>query len=233
MALFAKILWRGAVDKDSATQFIALVGIVKKKGGTPFRFVLGRHTISYDEPGKAKIEMIRIKAALIEKYIKRFWPQGLKEGSAFIDCESSLWQKTNSWLYAVVVRSWWHTCAEKKYVRVCNPRKKRKKPFRSKEERKQISLIQEARVREELYLRKLKNELPILQRRLRSLEDLKVVPGHVFVSRENSAEYTALRREIANLNSTIACATQERPKINPASLRPIGRIFGGVRRVLA
>ena len=230
MALFARIVWRGAVDSGSHIQFIALVEIVKKKGGTPVCFVLGRHTMSCDEPEKGKNEMIRIKTKLIGKYIKRFWPQGMKEGSAFFDCESGLWQKTNPWLYIVVVESWYNY-AQEKYVRVYKPRKKRKKPFRTEEEKKQASLIQEARVREALYLRELRNELSNLRLRLESLEEYDVVPGHVFVKKENSAEYGFICRKLEKLRRAIECAAWERPKIALEFLKPIPRIAGSLRLV--
>jgi uncharacterized protein YeaO (DUF488 family) len=231
MALFARILWRGAVDSGSQIQFISLVELVKKKGGIPICFVLGRHTMSCDESEKkGKNEMIRIKAKLIGKYITRFWPHGIKEGSVFFDCESDLWQKTTSWLYAVVVESW-YVSSQERYVKVGRSRQRKKKLLRTEEEQKQADLIQEARVREALYLCELKNELSNLRLRLESLEAYDVVPGHVFVKKENSEEYGFICRKVEKISRAITHATWERSETDSEFLKPIPRIRGSLRLI--
>lgn len=234
MALFARILWRGALDSGSQVQFIALVELVKKKGGVtkkggaPIGFVLCRHTMPCDESDEGKNEMIRIRAKLIGKYVKRFWPQGMKEGSVFLDCESDFWQKTTPWLYTVVVESWYNYSQEI-YVKVGRSRQRKKKSPRTEEEQKQAVLIQEARVREAQYLRELRNEVSGLRLRLESLEDYETILGHVFVKKEHSVEYGFIRRKIEKLSRAIACATWERPEIEPEFLKPMPRIRGSLR----
>jgi|CXWL01.1.fsa_nt_gi hypothetical protein len=230
MALFARIVWRGAVDSGSQTQFISLVELMKKKGGAPICFVLGRHTMSCDESEKkGKNEMIRIKAKLIGKYVKRFWPQGMKEGGAFLDCESGFWQKTTAWLYDAIVVESWYVSSQERYVKVGRSRQRKKKLLRTGEEKKQAVLVQEARVREAQYLCELKNEVSRLRSRLESLEDYEMIPGHVFVKKENSAEYGFICRKIEKLNRAIVCATWERPEIDSEFLKPMPRIRGSLR----
>lgn len=228
MALFARILWRGTLDHGSHIQFIALVELVKKKGGVPIGFVLCRHTMSYEDSGESKNEMIRIKAKLIGKYIKRFWPQGMKEEGTFLDCESDFWQKTTAWLYAVAVEIW-YVSSQERYVKIGRSRQRKKKPLRTEEEKKQAVLVQEARVRESQYLCELKNEVSMLRSRLDDLEDREMIPGHVFVKKEHGVEYRFICRKLEKLNRAIVCATWERPEIEPEFLKPMPRIRGSLR----
>ena len=229
MALFARILWRGALDSGSHIQFIALVELVKKKGGAPIGFVLCRHTMPCENSDESKNEMIRIKAKLVGKYVKRFWPQGMKEGSAFLDCESGFWQKTTPWLYDAVVVESWYVSSQERYIKVGRSRQRKKKPLRTEEEKKQSVLVQEARVRESQYLCELKNEVSRLRSRLESLEDHETIAGHVFVKKEHSIEYGFICRKLEKLKRAIMCATWERPEIDPEFLKPIPRILGSLR----
>jgi|CXWL01.1.fsa_nt_gi hypothetical protein len=223
--MFARTLWRGAREEESHVQFIALVELVTKKGGTPFGFVLCRHTMFYDDPDKDENEMVRIKPKMIWDEVRKFWPHDTRGEGDFPDCENDRWERTTPCLYSLVVESW----SFERYVKVGRPRPRRKKVAKVS---KSVSVLPVECVlsREEQHLLLLEEEMSRLRSECASLELNE--GGRTSVPKENQNKHAFLLRKIARLEIAIKFSIREKPQIDPAFLRPIGRILGSVNRVL-
>ncbi len=224
--MFARTLWREALDEGYRVQFIALVELVKKKGGIPFGFVLCRHTMFCDNPDKNQNEMIRIKAKTNWDEVGKFWPHDERRERDFPGGENDRWKRTTPWLYSLVVESW----SFERYVKIGRPRPRRKKAVIAN---KSVRVFPAERVlsREEQNLLLLKKEISKLQNECEALE--MKAGGCTWVPEKNKSKHAFLLRRIARLETAIKFSIRKKPEIDPAFLRPIGRISGSVNRVLA
>lgn len=223
--MFARTLWRGTLDEWPHVQFIALVELVTKKGGTPFSFVLGRHTMFCDNPEKNQNEMIRIKAKTNWDEVGKFCPHDTRRERDFPDCKNNRWERTTPWLYSLVVESW----SFERYVKIGRPRPRRKKAIKVNDNIRALP-VERVLSREEKNLLLLEEEMSRLRNEYETLEIN--AGGCTWVSERNKSKYAFLLRRIARLEIARKSLIEKKPKIDPAFSRPISRIPGSVSRVL-
>lgn len=226
MGYFARILWSGARYGELCTEFMALVELAKRKG-KPIGYVLACHKAPHTyHQEECRDEMITIKAKMIEREIKRFWPlEGKKE---FPSCTNDdRWRATSPWLYALVVESWFTHFPPGSWASV-STRQWRKKPSQVSKNGN-ILLLASARTREDLYLR----TLIVDRKKLKSMRGIleESIGGFILVRKKNRMQHAFLGRKIELLTRAIECAAKKQPKkIDPVFLKPMGKI-GFIRRV--
>ncbi len=108
--MFARRIRYAGYDNKTKSGFIALIELVRKKGGNPTWFLLYSYTCTAATPTQAsavtkKMKCLPVKTA--EEAIRRFWFQDDKDNvKKFPNHDSKLWEKTTFWLHAVAINSW-------------------------------------------------------------------------------------------------------------------------------
>lgn len=226
MAHFGRIVWRGALDNESSLQFMALIELVKRKRkvSMPSSFILARHTRPHNSLDTGRNEMVRIKVRCIEQELKRFWPQGTEGERGFPNCAENRWEKTTSWLCPFVVDSWYDSSLDT-WLKVGRPRRWKKRKSRNSVFDQSVRLLKIG------YIRGLKKEKINLQNERLAFEENK--DGAVLVLKENLVKHKEICRKLERLECAIRFATRGKPEIQPAFLKPMRRIRGDGRRVVA
>ncbi len=226
MKYFAQLMWRGDIEGESHAQFVVLVRLSMKEGGRTVRYVLCRYTMPYLNSEEGWSEIVCIKPKKIARAIRRLWPSGGLQSTEFPKCDERRWRKTANWLADVAIECWslgdWVAV-----YRLC--------PWYLKQEHvgasvEIFSTMQPSFHRAE-YAARVSKKRERLLRQLRTLQGRNGA-GHVVISGENMPKYFAICREIAELNDSNNLAVRKKSQIDPAFLRPIGRILGSVNRVL-
>jgi len=107
--MFARKVRYAAHDGDGgASRYIALIELVKRKGGRPIEFVLYRRILNYYSQPVDLAEMIcRLSASTAEEAIRCFWLPDKGTGKEFPGHRSDRWKKTTSWLDLVAAGGWY------------------------------------------------------------------------------------------------------------------------------
>lgn len=121
MALYAKKISYAASDESG--EFVALIMLSNKKGGSPSGFIL----YSYNRNSK-RPRMIECPSS--EEEAKKLFPYGTKDG--FFSDKKAPWKITTFWLYEVSVGGGYRVCSNETWVKVGRPRPVRKKLKRPK-----------------------------------------------------------------------------------------------------
>ena len=211
MAYFARKLRYGAHDGEAGANYIALIELAKRKGGTPVGFLLYQRIIQYNYPAESRTEMIRLPTKTAEQAINRFWfSDGKGMGKEFPGFRSKLWQKTTLWIDHVAVGGGYEGYGYRydkegihpgEWVRVGTPapwskRRGRKKPLRFGHPA-HIILVDQARIRG------LESDIDELKYQLNELESYDEDSGDNYVPDYNQAEYGVIEDKVAALNGEI------------------------------
>lgn len=212
MAYFARKLRYGAHDGEAGANYIALIELAKKKGGTPVGFLLYQRIIQYNFPAESRTEMIRLPVKTTEEAVKRFWFSDEKGmGKEFPGFHSKLWQKTTLWLDFVAVGGWYESSGYEhdsagvrpsRWVRVGTPapwskHRRRKKPLQFGHSA-HIILVDQARIRA------IEEEIDELKYQLNELESYDDEGDCNYVPDYNQAEYEAVEEAVTLLYGEIS-----------------------------
>lgn len=226
MQYFAQVMWRGDRDEESYVQFMALVRLAVEEGGQTVRYVLCRHTMPYDHPEEGWSEIVCIKPKKIARTIRRLWPSGGLQSTEFPKCDERRWKGTADWLAEVTIECWSLEAWVPVY-RLCPWDLEKMYASASVET---LSTTQPSFHRA-AYAARVSKKREHLLRQLRTLQGRNGA-GRVVISGENLPKYFAICREISELNDSNSLAVRKGSQIDPAFLRPVGRIPGSLRQVL-
>ena len=205
MAYFARKLRYGAHDGEAGANYIALIELAKKKGGTPVGLLLYQRIIQYNFPVENRTEMIRLPVKTAEEAVKRFWSSDKEgEGKEFPGFHSKLWQKTTLWLDLVAVGGGYERFGYRydskgihigDWMRVGTPapwskRRGRKKPLQFGH-LAHIILVDQARIRS------IEEEIDEMKYQLNELESYDDEGDCNYVPDYNQAEYEAIEDGVA------------------------------------
>lgn len=212
MTYFARKLRYGAHDGESGANYIALLELAKKKGGSPVGFLLYQRIIQYNVPAENRTEMIQLPVETAEEAIRRFWFSDEKGmGKEFPGFQSDRWEKTTLWLDLVAVGGGYERFGYRNnsdgiypgdWVRVGMPapwsrRRGRKKPLQFGHPA-HIILVDRARIRS------IEEDVDELKYQLNELESYDDDSDRNYVPDYNQAEYEAVEYKIELLKGEIA-----------------------------
>ncbi|MCX6787978.1 MAG: hypothetical protein NT108_02320 [Candidatus Kaiserbacteria bacterium] len=212
MALFAHELRHGAYDMGAYLYFISLIELARKKGGPPIKFILFRHVLYRNFPEQSDSRMTRVNT---EMAVLALWPSDEEAVQRdVLQCDDR-WKKTTSWLCLVAVDGWHEPFLRHEWVKVCEPKKREKKPL----DADAIRLKQE-RIRKTEYLCDLAKQRNVLWHKRQALLGWNETIRRHFLPVESRLEYALLSKRIERFERQIKCATSQQSWIDPKFLQP-------------
>lgn len=190
--MFARRIKYSGYNGKTKSGFIALIELVRRKGGNPTGFVLYSYTCTVTTPTQNSTvtkKMIRLPVRTAEEAIRQFWFRNGKDGEEFPNRDSKLWEKTTFWLHAVAISS--RHVSRCTWMRVSTPvmwgekRHKRKQPLK-------IGNISHILIPQQMQLRDLE------RKRTGIISEL-----HRCVNGEGSAKHRELSERIEVLDTEI------------------------------
>lgn len=224
MALFAHGLRHSAYDMGACLYFISLIELARKKGGPPIKFVLFCHVLYWNFPEQNDSMMVRVTT---EMEVQALWPSDEEGVQREVLQRDDHWKKTTSWLCPVVVDVWYEPFLCDTWVKVCEPKKREKKPL----DVNAVHLKQE-RIRKTEYLCDLAKQRNALWRERKALLRWNEAIRRSFLPVESRIHWALLSKQIERFDWQIKCATWKRPNIDSVFLKPLSRIPGRVRLML-
>lgn len=224
MALFAHELRHGAYDMGAYLYFISLIEIARKKGGPPIKLVLFRHVMYWNFPEQNDSRMTRVNT---EMDVLALWPSDEEDVQRdILQCDDR-WKKTTAWLCPVAVDGWHEPFLRDAWVKVCEPKKRKKKPLDAN-----TACLKQERIRKTEYLCDLAKQRNLLWHKRQALFGWNAMIYRHFLPVESRTEYALLSKKIERLEGQIKCAVSKHSLIDPKFLRPLPRIPGRARLTL-